>query len=60
MLLLGLVFMAMTLFVFILYGLFAHIISASIVNTPRVITHVQRAFSSIFAILGVKLAFTDQ
>ena len=60
MLALGGVFMAMTLFVFILYGLLANGVSTYITNSPKVMKYVQRTFSATFAALGAKLAFTER
>jgi len=59
MLLLSLVFMAMTLAVFILYGLCAHGVSRYITSSPKSISVLQRSFAAIFALLGIKLAMED-
>lgn len=58
--LLSFVFMAMTLGVFIIYGLCAHGIRKYIVNSPKLVTLVQRSFALTFATLGAKLALTDK
>ncbi len=60
MLALGAVFMAMTLFVFIFYGLLAHSVSAHIVGSPKIMKFVQRTFAATFVALGAKLAFTER
>jgi threonine/homoserine/homoserine lactone efflux protein len=60
MLLLSLVFMAMTLVIFILYGLFAHGVSRYVGNSPKTVTTLQRSFAAIFALLGIKLAMADR
>ncbi|HER63565.1 MAG TPA: LysE family translocator [Desulfobacteraceae bacterium] len=60
MLILSGVFMSMTLFIFILYGLSANGVRKYLVNSPRIITRLQRLFAGIFAALGVKLALIDQ
>lgn len=60
MLVLGLVFMAMTLLVFIFYGLLANSISVYVVNSPKFLKYVQRTFSATFAMLGAKLALTER
>jgi threonine/homoserine/homoserine lactone efflux protein len=60
MLILGFVFMVMTLLVFILYGLLANSVSTYIVNSPKLMKYVQRSFSATFAMLGAKLAFTER
>ena len=58
--LLSLVFMAMTLGVFILYGLAANGVRRQVVSSPTLIGRLQRSFALIFAALGIKLAMTDQ
>jgi threonine/homoserine/homoserine lactone efflux protein len=60
MFLLSAVFMAMTLFIFILYGICAHGVRASVVKSPRRILWLQRSFAVTFAVLGAKLAMTEQ
>ena len=57
---LGVVFMVMTLLVFILYGLLANSVSTYIVNSPKMMKYVQRTFSATFAMLGAKLAFAER
>ncbi|GGI94634.1 lysine transporter LysE [Shewanella hanedai] len=59
MLVLGVVFMAMTLFVFIFYGLLANSVSTYVVSSPKIMKYVQRTFSATFAMLGAKLAFAE-
>jgi len=60
MLLLGGVFMAMTLGIFILYGMFADGVRGYIVNSPKASRRLQRSFAAVFALLGAKLALTEQ
>jgi threonine/homoserine/homoserine lactone efflux protein len=60
MLILSIVFMAMTLIVFILYGILANGVRRHVVNSPRVIVWLQRSFAATFAALGIKLAVIDQ
>lgn len=60
MLALGGVFMAMTLLVFMLYGLLADKVSTYIVNSPQATKYAQRSFAAMFATLGAKLAFTER
>ncbi|MCP4119069.1 MAG: LysE family translocator [Desulfobacteraceae bacterium] len=60
MVVLSLVFMAMTLIVFILYGVLANGVRGYVVNSPKVILWLQRSFAATFAALGAKLAMTDQ
>jgi threonine/homoserine/homoserine lactone efflux protein len=57
---LGGVFMAMTLAVFILYGISANGIRRYVINSPRAITLLKRSFAVMFAIFGVKLAMAEQ
>ncbi|MFZ7110846.1 MAG: LysE family translocator [Desulfatiglandales bacterium] len=54
------VFMAMTLIVFILYGVAANGVSRRVINSPKLILWLQRSFAATFAALGVKLAMTDR
>jgi threonine/homoserine/homoserine lactone efflux protein len=60
MLLLSGVFMALTFFVFILYGLFAASIRSHIISRPRILTWMRRAFAAAFVTLGVKLALAER
>lgn len=56
---LSLIFMAMTLGVFIIYGISANSVRHYVVNSQKIITRLQRTFAFIFAGLGAKLALTD-
>ena len=60
MLVLGGVFMLMTFIVFVIYGFLAHSVRTYLANSERVSTYIQRVFSGSFALLGLKLAFTDR
>jgi threonine/homoserine/homoserine lactone efflux protein len=60
MFILSIVFMAMTLIIFILYGISANGVRRYVVNSPRLIVWLQRSFAAIFATLGAKLAMTEQ
>lgn len=60
MVLLAMVFMGMTLLVFILYGISANGVRRYVVHSPRTIQRLQRSFATIFALLGLKLALTEQ
>lgn len=60
MLILSVVFMALTLIVFIFYGISANAVRKHVVNSPRVVVWIQRSFAATFAALGFKLAMTDQ
>lgn len=57
---LSLMFMAMTLVVFIFYGISANGFRRYVVNSSRTIVWLQRTFAATFAALGIKLAMTDQ
>jgi len=57
---LSLAFMAMTLAVFVLYGLFAAAVRDRVVTRPRAMTWLRRAFAGSFAALGAKLAFAER
>jgi threonine/homoserine/homoserine lactone efflux protein len=58
-LLLSGVFMAMTLVVFAVYGLFAGAVRQHVLARPRVIVWMRRAFAAAFVGLGAKLAATE-
>jgi threonine/homoserine/homoserine lactone efflux protein len=60
MFILGIVFMAMTLLIFILYGISANGVRRYVINSPRLIVILQRSFAATFAALGAKLAMSDQ
>ncbi len=53
------VFMAMTLLIFILYGLGANGIRRYVVQSPKAIAGIQRLFAAAFAMFGLKLLMTD-
>jgi threonine/homoserine/homoserine lactone efflux protein len=57
---LGVAFMAMTLAVFLVYGLSAARVRDRIINRPRVMTWLRRAFAGGFVALGAKLAFAER
>ena len=57
MLLLSGVFMALTLVVFVLYGLLAGKLRDRVVESPRLIKGLQRGFACVFAVFAVRLAF---
>ncbi len=60
MLLLGSVFMAMTLAVFVAYGLLAARVRDHVLTRPAVMAWLRRAFAAGFVALGARLAFADQ
>jgi threonine/homoserine/homoserine lactone efflux protein len=53
-------FMAMTLAVFVVYGLFAASVRDRIVTRPKVMSWLRRAFAGGFALLGFRLAFAER
>lgn len=58
--LLSAVFMAMTLLVFIGYGLSAHAVRQRMTRSPRLITWLHRSCAAMFAALGLRLALTER
>lgn len=59
MLVLSAIFMAMTLVIFILYGLLADAVRRHVVGSPKVVVWTQRSFAAVFAALGVRLALAE-
>ncbi len=57
---LSLIFMFMTLVIFIGYGLFAAAVRTRIISRPRVLTGMRRTFAGAFVLLGARLAMTDR
>lgn len=53
------VFMALTLAIFVIYAMFANGLRACIVNRPRRMRGIRKAFAGIFATMGIKLAISD-
>ena len=60
MLVLSGVFMAMTLAVFVMYGLLANVFRRAVLESPRVQNWLRRSFSAAFAGLGLNLAFAQR
>ncbi|MFJ7142337.1 lysine transporter LysE [Pseudomonas protegens] len=60
MLLLSGVFMAMTFFVFVLYGLLANLFRTAVIESPKVQSWLRRSFAASFAGLGLNLAFAQR
>ncbi len=54
------VFMAMTFVVFVIYGVFAARVRASVVTRPNVMAWMRRAFAGGFVLLGARLALSDR
>lgn len=60
MLVLGGIFMSMTLGVFIVYGLLSTTIRDYLIDSEKISKLIQQAFAGSFALLGLKLAFTER
>jgi threonine/homoserine/homoserine lactone efflux protein len=60
MIVLSVVFMVMTLIVFMLYGILASGIRAFLVRSPEIIKRFQQAFAVIFAAFAVRLALSEK
>ena len=54
------VFMLVTLLVFSGYGLFAAAVRTHVINRPRVVTWMRRAFAGSYAVLAGRLALADR
>ena len=54
------IFMIMTFFVFIVYGLFASAARHYVLNSPSIMVWLQRSIAGAFGMLGIKLALTDR
>ena len=57
---LSLIFMGMTLVIFILYGLSANLVRRRVAGSPKLILILQRSFAVVFAAMGIKLAMTSR
>lgn len=57
---LGGVFMALTLVVFVVYGLLAAALRLQIVSRPRVVAWLRRSFAAAFVALGLRLAVAER
>ncbi len=60
MVVLSCVFMLVTLIVFAGYGLFAAAVRIHVINRPRVVTWMRRAFAGSYAVLAGRLAISDR
>jgi len=54
------VFMALTLVVFVIYGLLATAFRTAVLESPRVQAWLRRSFAAAFAGLAVNLAFSER
>lgn len=59
-LILGAIFMAMTIVIFIGYGLFASLLRQRVLNSPKTLRAIKWCFASIFMALGVRLALSEK
>lgn len=59
-LVLGMIFIAMTVLIFIGYGLFASLLRRKVLNSPRVLKIIKWCFASVFMTLGVRLALSEK
>lgn len=57
---LSVVFMLLTLVVFVVYGAFAAAVRRQVIDRPRVMTWLRRIFAGSFLALGVRLALPDR
>jgi threonine/homoserine/homoserine lactone efflux protein len=60
MVVLSVVFMIMTLIIFVLYGILASGIRAYLINSSKLIKRFQQVFAVIFAAFAVKLALSEK
>lgn len=56
--LLGLIFMAITFAVFIIYGFFASTLRRHVIERPRIMNWLGKSFAGVFVLLGAKLALS--
>ena len=54
-LVLGIIFMAMTIVLFIGYGMFASLLRQKVLNSPAILNAIKWCFASVFMALGVRL-----
>ncbi|MGD9366442.1 MAG: LysE family translocator [Desulfobacteraceae bacterium] len=59
-LVLGTVFMVMTIILFIFYGLFASLLRRKVLNSPKILNAIKWCFASVFMALGVRLALSEK
>lgn len=60
MLALSAIFVAMTLVIFVLYGLGAYVVRSRVASSPKLMRRIQRSFALLFAALGTRLALAEQ
>jgi threonine/homoserine/homoserine lactone efflux protein len=54
------VFMAITLVIFVLYGILASGVRHYVIHSPKIMIGLRRSFAVTFAVLGLRLAMIDQ
>ena len=59
-LVLSVIFMAMTFVVFVIYGFLAHAVRSAVIESPRVQSWLRHSFAAAFAGLGANLARSDR
>ncbi|MBW2651196.1 MAG: LysE family translocator [Deltaproteobacteria bacterium] len=59
-LILGTIFMAMTIIIFICYGIFASLLRQKVLNNPKILKAIKWCFASVFMALGVRLALSEK
>jgi threonine/homoserine/homoserine lactone efflux protein len=52
--------MAMTIIIFIGYGLFASLLRQKVLNSPKILRALKWCFASVFMALGVRLALSEK
>lgn len=57
---LGLVFMAMTFVVFVIYGQMAALVRGRVLSSPVIMKWLRRSFAAAFAALGLRLALSSR
>lgn len=57
---LGMIFIAMTILIFIGYGLFASLLRKKVLNSPRILKAIKWCFASVFLALGLRLALSEK
>ncbi|MBV6658384.1 MAG: LysE family translocator [Devosiaceae bacterium] len=60
MVMLALVFMALTFLVFVLYGASAALARDYVISRPAVMAWLRRSFAAAFGVLGLRLAFAER
>ena len=59
-LILGSIFMAMTITIFIGYGLCASTLRQKVLNSPKILKAIKWCFASVFMALGLRLALSEK